>query len=145
MTEKKAVIHYSGDDLFIGVSPSGHAHTIDTSDNHIAPSPMEMLMTALGACTGVDVVSILRKKREQVTGYRIEVTGERADDYPRRWTKLHVKHFLKGVNLSEAAVKQAIELSEEKYCSVAGTLRPTAEITSSYVIEHDTQAAGTSA
>src|SRR2546423_12115283 len=70
----QAVVQYAGDELFVGISPSGHALAIETdSARSSAPTPMELLLLALGSCTGVDVVSILRKKREQVTGYRIEV------------------------------------------------------------------------
>jgi putative redox protein len=146
MSDTKATVLYSGDDLFVGISPSGHAHAIDVKgDRKAAATPMELLLTAVGACTGADVVSILRKKREKVTGYRIEITGERAADYPKRWTRMHVTHYLTGVNLSEAAVQRAVELSDEKYCSVAASLRPTVTITSSYVIEEEGKADSESA
>ena len=82
----------------------------------------------------MDVVSILRKKRAQVTSYRVEVRGERRAEHPRAYTRLEVRHVVRGRNLSEKAVAQAIKLSEEKYCSVAATLRPAAEIVSSYEI-----------
>ena len=131
----QAVIHYAGDDLFVGISPSGHALAIETnSQRGSAATPMELLLLALGGCTGVDVVSILRKKRERVTGYRVEVRGERRTEHPRAYTRLEVRHIVRGHNLSEKAVAQAIELSEQKYCSVAATLRPAAEIVSSYEI-----------
>ncbi len=130
-----AIIQYAGEDLFVGISPSGHALAIETdSARAAAPTPMELLLLALGGCTGVDVVSILRKKREQVTGYRIEVRGERRAEHPRSYTRIEVRHILRGRNLSERAVAQAIQLSEEKYCSVAATLRPAAEIVSRYEI-----------
>ncbi len=137
--EAQAIIQYAGDDLFVGISPSGHALAIETdSKRGSAPTPMELLLLALGSCTGVDVVSILRKKREQVTGYRVEVRGERRAEHPRSYTRLEVRHIVRGRNLSAKAVAQAIELSEQKYCSVAATLRPTAEIVSSYeLIEED--------
>jgi putative redox protein len=131
----QAVIHYAGDDLFVGISPSGHALTIETDTTRSsAASPMELLLLALGSCTGVDVISILRKKRARVTGYHIEVRGERRAAHPRAYTRLEVRHVLRGHNLSAKAVAQAIRLSEEKYCSVAATLRPAAEIVSSYEI-----------
>ncbi len=134
-----AVIHYAGNDLFVGISPSGHALAIETdSTRGSAATPMELLLLALGSCTGVDVVSILRKKREQVTGYRVEVRGERRAEHPRSYTRFEVRHIVRGRNLSAKAVTQAIELSEQKYCSVAATLRPMAEIVSSYeLIEED--------
>jgi putative redox protein len=135
MNENKATIRYAGDELFIGISPSGHAQVLDTNhDRASAATPVELLLIALGSCTAVDVVSILAKKREKLTDYRVEVTGTRRDDHPRSFTKMEVRHILSGHNLSAKAVEQAIELSEEKYCSVAATLRPTVEIISSYEI-----------
>jgi putative redox protein len=133
--EPKAVVQLAGDDLFVGLSPSGHAVTIDTDRaRNSAPSPMELLLLALGSCTGVDVVSILRKKRQSVTHYRVEVRGERREEYPRSYRRMEVHHIVTGRNISNRSVAQAIELSEQKYCSVAATLRPTAEIVSSFEI-----------
>ena len=133
--EPKAVVKLAGSDLFVGLSPSGHAVTIDTDrTRNLAPSPMELLLLALGSCTGVDVVSILAKKRQSVTDYRVEVRGERREDHPRSYKRLEVHHIVTGRNVSERSVAQAIELSEQKYCSVAATLRPTAEIVSSFEI-----------
>jgi putative redox protein len=131
----KAVVRFAGDELFIGTTPSGHSVTFDTnSERSVAPSPVEILLVALGSCTGVDVVSILAKKRQVVTNYAVEVSGERRDEYPRSYTSMKVHHILTGVGLSEKAVAQAIELSETKYCSVAATLRPTVEIQSTFEI-----------
>jgi putative redox protein len=133
--ENKAIVHFAGNDLFIGITPSGHALTLDTDhERNAAPTPMELLLLALGSCTGVDVVSILQKKRETVTDYRVEVRGERREDHPRSYKRMEVHHIVRGRNISEKSVMQAIELSEAKYCSVAATLRPTAEIVSSYEI-----------
>jgi len=131
----KAVVQFAGNDLFIGVSPSGHAVTIDTDRaRNCAPSPMELLLLALGSCTGVDVVSILQKKRQSLSYYRIEVRGERREKHPRSYSRMEVHHIVTGRNISERSLAQAIELSEQKYCSVAATLRPTAEIVSSFEI-----------
>ncbi len=135
MDDAKAVVHLAGEDLFIGISPSGHAQVLDTNHERAsAATPMELLLIALGSCTAVDVVSILRKKREQVLDYRVEVSATRRDEHPRSFERMEVKHILRGRGLSEKAVAQAIELSETKYCSVAATLRPTAEIVSTYEI-----------
>ena len=99
---------------------------------------MELLLIALGSCTGVDVISILKKKRQRVTDYRIEVSGERREEFPRSYTRLSVKHIVRGRGLSEPAVARAIELSDQKYCSVAATLRGSAEIVTSYeIVEED--------
>jgi putative redox protein len=141
MTNKdtKATIHFAGNDFFVGVTPSGHAQAIETdSARASAATPMELLLIALGSCTGVDVISILKKKRQHVTDYRIEVSGDRREDYPRSYTRLYVKHIVHGRGVSEAAVASAIELSDTKYCSVAATLRGSAEIVTSYeIVEED--------
>jgi putative redox protein len=133
--DPKAVVQLASNDLFVGLSPSGHAVTIDTdSARNAAPSPMELLLLALGSCTGVDVISILRKKRQTVTDYRVEVRVQRREEHPRSYKRMEVHHIVTGRNVSERSVSQAIELSEQKYCSVAATLRPTAEIVSSFEI-----------
>ena len=138
-TDAKAEIYLAGDDLFVGISPSGHALALDTNhERSSAATPVELLLVALGSCTAVDVINILRKKRERVTDYRVEVRGERRTEHPRAFTRMEVRHIVRGHKISEKAVAQAIELSETKYCSVAATLRPTVEIVSSYeIIEED--------
>src|SRR5687767_5526107 len=88
-TLRKATIQFAGDDVFVGVSPSGHAQVVETnSERSSAATPMELLLLALGSCTGVDVISILKKKRQRVTDYRIEVSGERREDHPRAYTRM---------------------------------------------------------
>lgn len=131
----KAMVQLTGDDVFTVTTPSGHILTIDTDRaRNSAPSPMELLLLALGSCTAVDVVSILRKKREQLTDYRVEVRGLRRDEHPRSYQRMEVHHIVTGRNVSERSVARAIALSEEKYCSVAATLRPTVEIVSTFEI-----------
>lgn len=143
--DAKAVVHFAGEDLFIGITPSGHAQVLDTNHERAsAASPVELLLIALGSCTAVDVISIMRKKRERVTDYRVEIRGERRAEHPRKYTRMEVKHIVRGHNISEKALAQAIELSDEKYCSVAATLRPGVEIVSSYEIIEE-EAAGQSA
>jgi putative redox protein len=138
MKDTNATVHFAGNDFFIGITPSGHAQAIDMNGKRSsAASPLELLLLALGGCTGADVISILQKKREQVTDYRIEVRGERRTEYPKSFSRLEVRHIVRGRSISEKAVAQAVELSTEKYCSVAATLRPTAEIVSSYEIHED--------
>ena len=136
----KAVVRFVSDDLFLGITPSGHALALDTdSQRSSAPSPVELLLVALGACTATDVASILKKKRQHVTSYTIEISGQRRDEYPRSYTSMKVHHILTGRSISPAAVAQAIELSETKYCSVAATLRPTVEIQFTFeIIEEPT-------
>ena len=131
----KATIHYAGDEFFIGTTPSGHAQTIDSKgERKSAPSPLEMLLVSVAACTAVDVVSILQKKRQRVTDYKVEIQGERREEHPRAFTKFHIHHIVYGHDVSKQSVEQAIELSDTKYCSVAATVRPTAEIATSYEI-----------
>jgi putative redox protein len=131
----KAVVRFVSDDLFLGITPSGHAMALDTdSQRSIAASPVELLLVALGSCTATDVAGILTKKRQHVTSYVVEVSGQRRDDYPRKYTSMKVHHILTGRSISPKAVAHAIELSETKYCSVAATLRPTVEIQSSFEI-----------
>jgi putative redox protein len=138
MAEIKATVHYGGNDFFIGIGPGGHALTIETNGKRSsAATPIELLLVALGGCTGSDIVEILRKKREHITDYRIELRAERRTDFPRSFKTIHLRHIIKGRNLSEAAVKHAIALSDSKYCSVAAALRPTAEISVSYEIAQE--------
>lgn len=137
-TGLKATVRFVTDDLFLGTTPSGHAMVLDTdSQRSSAASPLELLLVALGSCTATDVASILAKKRQHVTSYVVEVTGERRADYPRRYTSMKVHHIVTGKAISSRAVAHAIELSETKYCSVAATLRPTVEILSSFEIIED--------
>ena len=131
----KATVKYAGDEFFIGTAPGGHAQTIDVKgDRRAAPTPVEMLLVSVAACTAADVISILLKKRQDVTGYDVEIEGTRADEHPRKFTGFHIHHIVRGRNVSEKALADAIELSDTKYCSVAATVRPTAEIMTSYEI-----------
>ncbi len=131
----KATVQYAGDEFFIGTTPSGHAQTIDTKgDRKSAPSPLEMLLVSVAACTAVDVVSILQKQRQNLVDYKAEITGKRRDEHPRVFTHLHIHHIVYGHDISEQSVEKAIKLSDTKYCSVAATVRPTAEITTSFEI-----------
>ena len=130
-----AVVNEVASDLFLGVTPSNHALAIDTDHlRHSAPSPMELLLIALGSCTAVDVASILKKKRQNVVAYRVEVRGMRRNEHPRSYKKIQVHHIVTGRSISEQSVAQAIQLSETKYCSVAATFRPTVEIVSTFEI-----------
>lgn len=134
----KAVIHSAGGGLFVGISPGGHAQVLETDHERAsAATPMELLLIALGGCTAVDVESILKKKRQQVTEYRVEVRGERREEHPRAFTRIEVRHVVRGRGVSEAAVAAAVELSETKYCSVAATLRPGVEIVTTYEVIED--------
>jgi putative redox protein len=124
-----ASIKWIGEEKFTATSPSGHAITIDSDrTSNKAPGPMELVLMALGACTATDVVSILKKKRQKLEGLEVVCSGERASEPPTVWTKLEILYRLRG-SLDEAAVKRAIELSEQKYCSVSAMLQKTATLT----------------
>jgi putative redox protein len=130
-----ARVQWVGKERFVAQSPSGHLVALDSDRNsNGAPGPMELLLVALGACTGTDVVAILAKKRQKLDSLEVEVTGERAVEPPTVWVKLEIVYKLRGI-LDEKAVEHAIQLSEEKYCSVAAMLRKTAPITFRYEIE----------
>ena len=119
---------------FVATSPSGHAMTIDSDRaSNQAPGPMELLLLALGACTATDVVIILDKKRQKLESLEVICSGERAAEPPTVWTKLEMLYRLRG-QLDDVAVKHAIQLSEDKYCSVAAMLRKTATLSWRYEI-----------
>jgi putative redox protein len=131
----QATVKYAGDDFFIGTAPSGHAQVMDSKgDRRAGPTPIEMLLVSVAACTAFDVQSILAKKRQDVTDYLVKIDGTRAEDHPRKFTAFHIHHIVQGRNFSEKAVADAVELSDTKYCSVAATVRPTATITTSFEI-----------
>jgi putative redox protein len=138
MSGVKAIVRFVTEDLFMGITPSGHAVPLDTDKQRSsAPSPVELLLVALGSCTATDVASILAKKRQHVTSYVVEVSGVRRDEHPRSYTSMKVHHILTGKSISEKAVAHAIELSDTTYCSVAATLRPAVEIQTSFEIIED--------
>lgn len=131
----KASIQYGGDDFFIATTPSNHSVIIDTKgERKSASTPLELLLVSVAACTAVDVVSILEKKRQKISAYKVEITGTRREEHPRAFTAFHIHHLVYGQNILAQAVEKAIELSDTKYCSVAATVRPTAKITTSFEI-----------
>lgn len=119
---------------FIGTDSTRHSVVLSTADEGIGMKPSELLLVALSACSGVDVVDILAKKRTPVSSLEINATGEQDADPPWAFRKIHLKYRLCGAGLTEKAVSQAIHLSEEKYCSVAATVRGVAEITTEFEI-----------
>ena len=129
-----ASVKWIGDQKFVAIGPSGHAVAIDSDrQSNTAPGPMELLLLALGACTATDVVIVLEKKRQKLESLEVICSGERAAEPPTVWTRLEILYRLRG-KLDDAAVKHAIELSDEKYCSVSATLRKTAALTWKYEI-----------
>jgi putative redox protein len=106
----------------------------DSGPDAIAPSPVVGLLASLGACGGMDVIGILRKKRQDVTGYEIEVVGQRREDHPRAVTAIEVVHRVRGRNLDPRAIEDAIRLSDTKYCTVHATLQSCVPITTRFEI-----------
>lgn len=119
---------------FTAMNEQGHRTEIDATQTEGKPlgiTPMELLLMALGACTGIDIVDILHKQRQPLTELEIAVTGERRAEVPHYFEKIHIEYVLTGDGLEERKVQRAIELSQEKYCSVGAMLRGTTVITSS--------------
>jgi putative redox protein len=121
---------------FVGTDSKNHSIVISSHDenNNTGVSPSELLLLGLAGCSAYDVVGILEKKRLQLTGLDVYVTGEQETDPPWPYRKIHLEYVLRGKGLTEKAVADAIHLSETKYCSVAATIRPTAEVTTSFKI-----------
>ena len=107
---------------------------LDSTPGHTDSNPMQALLAAVGGCSGMDVISILRKKRQQVTGYEIEVVAERAEQHPRVYTRIEVIHRVRGRDLSAVAIEEAIRLSDTKYCSIHAMLEPKVALSSRFEI-----------
>ncbi len=126
---------------FDAETPSQHHLILDAAPDvggeEKGARPLELLLVALGGCTGMDVISILRKKQQTVTGYEIVVSAERATEHPKVYTSIKVEHVVRGKDVSPEAVARAIELSEEKYCTVSAMLRPGTKIESSYRVVNE--------
>jgi putative redox protein len=116
---------------FVGVDSTNHSVVLSTSSDGTGVKPSEMLLIALSSCTAVDIVDILEKKKITLTHLDIIATGEQDPEPPWRYRKIHLLYRVGGSGLSEKALRQAIDLSESKYCSVAATIRGVAEITTS--------------
>jgi putative redox protein len=123
---------------FLAETGSGHVLTMDGAPDgggrNLAPRPMETVLAGTGGCTAYDVVLILKRGRHDVRGCQLKLTSERADTDPKVFTKIHMHFVVTGVNLGEAAVQRAIQMSHEKYCSASIMLGETAEITTSFEI-----------
>ncbi len=123
---------------FVGEASSGHALVMDGDPKFggtdTAVRPTELLLIGLGGCSGMDVISILKKKKQDVRGLEINVKGDKATSYPQKFTDITIEFVVTGRAVSEDAVKRAVDLSMEKYCSVKATLEGSARITFSYRI-----------
>jgi putative redox protein len=125
---------------FQAVSGGGHSLVIDTKDGGAGPSPVELALLATGACTAMDIISILRKKRQMVTAYEVELSAEQREAYPQVFTRVTIKHKLRG-KIDPAAVERAIQLSETKYCAVGAMIAGSAKIEATFEIMPEDRAA----
>jgi putative redox protein len=119
---------------FVGTDSTHHSVVLSTADENVGVKPSEMLLVALSACTAVDIVEILTKKQINLQILEVVADGEQDPEPPRPYRKITLTYRVKGENLTEKAIQQAIDLSESKYCSVAATIRGVAEITTRYEI-----------
>ena len=124
---------------FVATDSAGHSIGMDASKQSGGEgsgfSPMQLLLVALGGCTGMDVVHIMRKQRQQVNGFEVLVSGEQVKEPPQVYKNIRVEYKIKGKDIRGNAVKRAIQLSEDKYCSVGAMLRAKTKVTSNYVIQ----------
>ncbi|MBJ7222945.1 MULTISPECIES: OsmC family protein [unclassified Brenneria] len=119
---------------FLGESASGHQVVMDGNSGDKAPSPMEMVLMSIGSCSAIDVVSILQKGRNDVADCEVKLTSERRTEAPRLFTHINLHFTVTGKGLAEQAVARAVELSAEKYCSVALMLNKTVKVTYSHEV-----------
>lgn len=133
-----AVVKWVEGFQFVGESGSGHAIVMDAGKDSggggTGVSPMELLMLGIGGCSGMDVISILKKKKQKVYDLKVNVTGRLAPEYPKRYTEMNLEFVVTGKDIDESAVKRAIDLSMDKYCSVKATLEGSAKVSYTYKI-----------
>lgn len=120
---------------FVGRAGKGSAIVMDSTDGGSGPSPMQMVLMGVAGCTAIDVVVIMKKKRAALAKFQVNISGETADQDPKKYTKIQLEYVLHGKGIKPKAVEQAIELSETKYCSAMASLN--AEVAHSYrIVDH---------
>src|SRR5574340_1053501 len=130
-------VKWNGKRSFIGSDEAGHGIVMDSpaayGGDGTGPRPIELVLYAIAGCTGMDVISILEKKREVVTDFELVVTAkQREDEFPKIFTRIEIEYVVTGIGVKAESVRRAIELSEDKYCSVKGMLGPQVEVVTSY-------------
>lgn len=130
----KAEVKWVGDELFMGTSESGHTIVLDANGGALAPSPLENVLISLGACSSVDVVSILEKARQDINGCKVEIAAKRVDTVPKLFSDIHLHFVIEGNEVSEKHVERAVKLSADKYCSVALMLNKSVNITHDFEV-----------
>ncbi|MCK9424498.1 MAG: OsmC family protein [Ignavibacteriaceae bacterium] len=138
MATKKAFVKQVKGITFVGKTDSNHWITMDGPEefggSNAGVRPKELLLIALGGCTGSDVAAILGKKKVKLDGFEMNITSEVADEHPQVFTKIHIEYVFQGKNLPKEPIEKAIELSQTKYCSVTKMLEKAMEVTHSYKI-----------
>ncbi|WP_404341442.1 OsmC family protein [Pseudoalteromonas mariniglutinosa] len=130
----QANVKWVAGNTFLGLSDSGHNVVFDAGSESAAASPMEMVLMSVGCCSSVDVVSILQKAKQSFSDVQVQLRAERAESAPRVFTKINLHFVVTGNNVSEKHLARAVQLSAEKYCSVALMLDKTVEITHSHEV-----------
>ena len=130
----KAQVKWIGEEMFVGISESGHTIVLDANNANLAPSPLENILISLGACSSVDVVSILKKTRQVIQDCTVEILGTRVDTVPKLFSDIHLHFIITGSNVADKHVKKAVSMSADKYCSVALMLNKSVNITHDYEI-----------
>jgi len=139
---KLIVVTWDGKMSFTAKREDGHSLTMDAppvfGGDGGGFTPVELILAGLGGCTGMDIVEIMQKQRQQITGVEVNVTGTKREELPHYYQAIDVRYLVRGRNISETALKRAIDLSEEKYCSVKAIFRPEVKLTYSYEITQET-------
>ncbi|SEL70088.1 putative redox protein [Colwellia chukchiensis] len=133
----KAEVKWIGDELFMATSESGHSLVLDANAGALAPSPLENVLLSLGGCSSVDVVSILQKARQNISGCKVEIAAKRLDTVPRLFSDIHLHFVIQGRDVNAKHVERAVSLSADKYCSVALMLNKAVNISHDFQIIND--------
>ena len=140
-SKKRIKLNWMGNFRFVAENDRGLKINFDAPTKHggedTAPTPMETLLACFAGCTSYDVISILRKKRQSISGYSVEVEGERQSEPPEVYTNISIKYIVRGKDVRKDAVERAIELSIGKYCSVGAMIKKTADIITSFKIVNE--------
>jgi putative redox protein len=130
----QASVKWVGEELFMGTSESGHTIVLDANGGSLAPSPLENILISLGACSSVDVVSILDKTRQDVTDCRVDISATRVESVPKLFSDIHLHFIITGNDVAAKHVARAVSLSADKYCSVALMLNKAVNVTHDFEI-----------
>ena len=128
----KAKLEWKEEMQFVGQAGDGPRVLLDSSDGRTGPTPMEMVLMGVAGCTAIDVIHIMKRRRAEVTGFQVNITGERAEDHPKRYTRILIEYVLEGTGITSKDVERAIKLSTTKYCSATASMN--AQVETSYRI-----------